>query len=237
MKRKEYFSFFLFCLLHWILYRKTWGLGDLRIHYVLNFCFLLFDFYPFLFFLLVLFLHPISLFDMFFIVPPLMCHHGIGFVERRGYGWRCLFCAFFSSSYGSHSNMPIWDRLSLSERYQDLGFCFFFFLSICGPDCFWLCEVKRPLLYQTRSSAWILPSLWYLFKKCLLSISVIHCLLKFYMHSNLAVHGGIYIYIFMCLSWSCLGLIFFVLSCFVSCMHWFHVPNTITTLICFQFTI
>ena len=127
MKRKEYFSFFLFCLLHWILYRKTWGLGDLRIHYVLNFCFLLFDFYPFLFFLLVLFLHPISLFDMFFIVPPLMCHHGIGFVERRGYGWRCLFCAFFSSSYGSHSNMPIWDRLSLSERYQDLGFCFFFF--------------------------------------------------------------------------------------------------------------
>ena len=51
--------------------------------------------------------YPISLFDLFFIVLPLMCHHGIGFVERRGYGWRCLFCAFFSSSYGSHSNMPI----------------------------------------------------------------------------------------------------------------------------------
>ena len=123
MKRKEYFSFFVLPVALDFISEKlgTWGSSHpLCTKFLLS----AFRFLPLSVFSSCSF-YPISLFDLFFIVLPLMCHHGIGFVERRGYGWRCLFCAFFSSSYGSHSNMSIWDRLSLSERYQRSRFLFF----------------------------------------------------------------------------------------------------------------
>ena len=172
MKRKEYFSFFVLPVALDFISEKlgTWGSSHpLCTKFLLS----AFRFLPLSVFSSCSF-YPISLFDLFFIVLPLMCHHGIGFVERRGYGWRCLFCAFFSSSYGSHSNMSIWDRLSLSERYQRSRFLFFSIYPwswLFSGSAKWRghCCIKHG--HQHESFTLIS----FFLKKGLLSISVIHC--------------------------------------------------------------
>lgn len=132
-KERKRTASLLVCLLYWILYRKilgSWGFSRLLCTKTVLSCFLLPGFVLFSSFLLL----PYS----FILIPPCrFCachHHGIGFVEGRGYGWRSLFFMHFPYPLCFLSYSSIWDRPSLSERYQDLGFCYYLLVLMIPPS-------------------------------------------------------------------------------------------------------